>query len=165
MEHPAPGPRRRDPSRPQARHGEKVKPCRECETFYAPTISQIKRNSWLCRPCKADYDSGWRDRRRAAGLRASGGVHDRSLETKHREALRMRLRRMDKSEIPKIRARLAVRRAMEASKLSRKPCGVCDNPKSQAHHDDYSRPLKVTWLCRKHHSEHHRAESSARNRR
>jgi len=42
-------------------------------------------------------------------------------------------------------------------KIIRKPCQVCGKKKSQAHHDDYSRPLSITWLCFKHHREikHH----------
>jgi hypothetical protein len=39
--------------------------------------------------------------------------------------------------------------------LIRKPCEVCSNPKSQAHHDDYTKPLDIRWLCRKHHLQIH----------
>ncbi len=38
--------------------------------------------------------------------------------------------------------------------LKRKPCEVCgtwDN--LERHHDDYSKPLEVRWLCRTHHLE------------
>ncbi len=35
--------------------------------------------------------------------------------------------------------------------LKKEPCSVCGNPNSEAHHSNYSRPLEVTWLCRKHH--------------
>ena len=32
---------------------------------------------------------------------------------------------------------------------------VCGNPKTDAHHKDYMKPLKVIWLCRLHHSRMH----------
>lgn len=38
------------------------------------------------------------------------------------------------------------------------PCEVCGADKSDAHHDDYSRPGDVRWLCRRHHREHHAKE-------
>ena len=36
------------------------------------------------------------------------------------------------------------------------PCEVCGIPESHAHHDDYSRPLDVRWLCEKHHKQLHK---------
>jgi len=35
------------------------------------------------------------------------------------------------------------------------PCEVC-GIKGQSHHNDYSKPLEVRWLCTKHHGEQHR---------
>lgn len=58
-------------------------------------------------------------------------------------------------------ARYAVRNAVRRGDLNRKPCEVCGNPKSQAHHEDYSRPLDVIWLCGPHHS---RADMERRKR-
>ena len=41
-------------------------------------------------------------------------------------------------------------------KIVPEPCRVCGG-KGEAHHEDYSKPLDVMWLCRKHHMElHHR---------
>lgn len=37
-------------------------------------------------------------------------------------------------------------------------CKVCGE-KAQMHHTDYSKPLQVTWLCRKHHLELHRTSA------
>lgn len=33
--------------------------------------------------------------------------------------------------------------------------------KIQAHHDDYSKPLEVRWLCQTHHYEHHKAAAKS----
>jgi len=50
-----------------------------------------------------------------------------------------------------------VNRAVASGKLSREPCEVCGKPDGiHGHHDDYSKPLEVRWLCRKHHDEWHR---------
>lgn len=48
-----------------------------------------------------------------------------------------------------------VYRAVRDGKLSRGTCEVCGSSEVQAHHDDYTQPLNVRWLCRIHHSELH----------
>lgn len=45
-----------------------------------------------------------------------------------------------------------------AQKLIRQPCEICGETKVHAHHDDYSKPLDVRWLCVKHHTLHHNGE-------
>lgn len=43
--------------------------------------------------------------------------------------------------------------------LKKMPCEVCRTEIDvQAHHDDYTKPFDVRWLCRKHHLEHHKLE-------
>lgn len=39
--------------------------------------------------------------------------------------------------------------------LIQSPCEVCGEAKSQAHHDDYSKPWMVRWLCKLHHTDWH----------
>lgn len=45
--------------------------------------------------------------------------------------------------------------AVRTGKIVRQPCEVCGDPKTQGHHEDYSKPLDVRWLCFKHHREAH----------
>jgi hypothetical protein len=56
----------------------------------------------------------------------------------------------------KDRARNATMKAIIAGRLVRQPCEVCGAAKVDAHHDDYSKPLDVRWLCRLHHMAIHR---------
>lgn len=39
--------------------------------------------------------------------------------------------------------------------LEKMPCEKCGAFPAEAHHEDYSRPLDVTWLCKSHHSRRH----------
>lgn len=54
-------------------------------------------------------------------------------------------------------ARAAVSYAVRVGHLVRRPCEVCGEPRAQAHHEDYSRPLEVRWLCLRHHWAQHQA--------
>jgi hypothetical protein len=52
-------------------------------------------------------------------------------------------------------AHIIVGNALRHGKLIRQPC-ACGNPKSEAHHEDYSKPLEVVWLCRRCHIDLHK---------
>lgn len=55
------------------------------------------------------------------------------------------------------KARNSVNNAVRDGRLKRQPCSVCGAKlRIHAHHDDYSKPLDVIWLCAKHHAELHR---------
>ncbi len=66
------------------------------------------------------------------------------------------LRHQREMKADKYYARNAVGNAIRDGKLIRQPCSVCGSLKSQAHHDDYSKPLDVKWLCNEHHRAEHR---------
>ena len=53
------------------------------------------------------------------------------------------------------RAGQRVYMAIKRGVLGRKSCEVCGESNVQAHHNDYSKPLEVVWLCSKHHTIHH----------
>ncbi len=48
-------------------------------------------------------------------------------------------------------ARRQVARAIHRGELVRQPCEVCGGEPAEGHHEDYSKPLNVRWLCRLHH--------------
>ena len=54
------------------------------------------------------------------------------------------------------RAAQVVTRARASGRLIPQPCEECGEPETvHAHHDDYSQPIDVRWLCPKHHREWH----------
>ena len=53
----------------------------------------------------------------------------------------------------RVKARAIVYTSLRKKRILRQPCEVCGNIKSEAHHEDYSRPLFIRWLCRMHHRE------------
>ncbi len=63
---------------------------------------------------------------------------------------------MNREQKQKDNARSYANVYQRRGKLLKQPCEVCGNLKSEKHHDDYSKPLEVRWLCRKHHLEHHK---------
>jgi len=51
-------------------------------------------------------------------------------------------------------AHVILNNALKYKTIERQLCWVCGT-KAEAHHPDYSRPLDVVWLCKKHHHEVH----------
>lgn len=45
--------------------------------------------------------------------------------------------------------------AIRDGRLIPQPCEVCGKKKTQGHHEDYSKPLDVVWLCTRHHADRH----------
>lgn len=57
----------------------------------------------------------------------------------------------------KIKVYEITHKAVRDGVLSKLPCEICGDIEIEFHHEDYDRPLKVNWLCKKHHMERHRA--------
>ena len=50
-------------------------------------------------------------------------------------------------------ANVATNNALRDRRIKKTPCEICGDPNSEAHHEDYSKPLEVRWLCKPHHYE------------
>jgi hypothetical protein len=78
--------------------------------------------------------------------RLANGSHARSIrEWTHRNPAAAKAHRL-------------LRAAIKRGDIKRGPCIECGKPGAHGHHDDYNKPLDVTWLCHLCHMEHHRQE-------
>lgn len=117
--------------------------------------------TWLprCKPCTREQVKANRRKRLAYyqeydRVRYDVGGHrgDASKEAKLRSGRAWNQRNKEKK-----RAHGIVARAIASGRLLRQPCSVCGVSNDvEAHHEDYSKPLDVTWLCTHHHADHRR---------
>jgi hypothetical protein len=54
------------------------------------------------------------------------------------------------------KAHNAVARAIKNGRLTRMPCVRCNKLKTEAHHEDYDKPLDIVWLCCVCHNQRHK---------
>lgn len=87
-------------------------------------------------------------------MRTEAEIREVIKEWNEYRKLKERLRRLGPRQRDKIKARKALSDAIRGGKIKRLPC-ECGDPHSEGHHPDYSKPLKVVWLCRKHHRQLH----------
>jgi hypothetical protein len=72
----------------------------------------------------------------------------RDYYRRNRQAVLAYKKRWNDSNPEKRRAEVAVGNAIRDGRLTRQPCEDCgSDERVEAHHDDYSKPLDVTWLC------------------
>lgn len=76
--------------------------------------------------------------------------HNRNQSATRRAMKTVYGRRVDPQ---KQQARRIIMNAVRDGRAVRLPCEACGDLRSEAHHDDYTQPMKVRWLCFKHHRE------------
>lgn len=117
----------------------------------------------LCTHCDTlkSIDSFNRDRSRRDGyyVFCRECANSKAREYRQKESYKIKRREASKRYRLKNRekelCRSATRNAIFSGKLTRMPCVVCNKKDSEAHHEDYSKPFKIKWLCKKHHTKHH----------
>lgn len=141
--------------------------CHDCGTqFEKVTRGHLNR----CPPCRRAWEKAWRARRKAAGKPVISTKMSRQWHREYeaiwkerpgkREKLaeHQRRYRMDDKLRERHKARWIANRAKAAGILIPQPCEVCGAIRTDAHHDDYTKPLTVRWLCRQCHANHHKAQ-------
>jgi hypothetical protein len=89
---------------------------------------------------RAHYLEYERNRRQRPERKASKEAFRARYEAKHPE---------------KLAAKIILNHAIETGKLKKEVCAVCGANRVEAHHEDYTKPLDVEWLCNMHHRQKH----------
>ena len=67
-------------------------------------------------------------------------------------SMREKLNAWKRNNREKVLAHKKVYNAIKSGKIVRMPCEICGITTAvQDHHEDYTKPLDVIWLCQKHH--------------
>ncbi len=103
-----------------------------------------------CKNCaKKDVKSNYAKRR----AYYSQYEKERYKNPKRKLQIKESLRRQRAANPEKARHRDSYKSALSAGKLQKTPCIHCGAKKVQGHHDDYSKPFDVKWVCFKCHRE------------
>jgi len=65
-------------------------------------------------------------------------------------------RKYRKNNPEKARAHRMLNYHLRSGHITKKPCEKCGDINSEAHHEDYSKPLDVVWLCDQCHKQRHK---------
>ena len=143
--------------------------CVECGNNFETTHSQGKYCSPSCRQ-KGDRKSWNKYRKANAKYRREYQRRHYEEDTKVKTAIRIKkyqetprgkeIRRkiginLKNNHPKKYKARQEVSMAKRKGLITPKPCSVCGKQITEAHHNDYNKPLDVIWLCNLHHREVH----------
>lgn len=109
----------------------------------------------MCSKCNISYQ---RSRRRNPETILKIKAYDilRRKFPDRKEKLKQYLKTYREKFPSKLKCIKVVRLNLRKGKIKKQPCCECGNKKSQAHHEDYRKPLSVIWLCAKHHGIRHR---------
>lgn len=151
-----------------------MKKCRTCGRRFNPTQNQVKKSDFECLKCSRERARKYRAKRKADGNPVISGKmpiewhreylkkYYRDPKNRERRNRQTRERNKIKENSLKVMARTITHHAIERGELVRGKCSVCGNSKTEAHHQDYTKPLIIEWLCKKCHAAEHRPQRGQR---
>ena len=107
-----------------------------------------------CKECnKKDSDRNFKNKM----LDPEWAIKERERQRKKEERRRSEglVKKYEKRKYIKPEANSILGNAIRSGSIKRMPCEICGSKKSEGHHEDYSKPLDVVWLCSRHHSDRH----------
>lgn len=133
--------------------------CNKCQC----EIDTLINNEKICRVC---YRKRWNDNR--AIRKANGTLKSTVMPQEYHSAYLKNWVKGNRGKVidyakkarqaspEKAAAREQLNKALKYGRITKQNCIVCNSPESEAHHEDYSKPLEVFWYCRKHHKQIHK---------
>ena len=79
---------------------------------------------------------------------------------KGKQVQRDSTQRMSEKYPEKLACREQTKKLINKGELTKLPCEICGYEKVQCHHEDYTKPERVRWLCTEHHKILHRKDSN-----
>ena len=139
-----------------------TKHCRTCGATKPCSDFQLRAASKdglsaKCRDCAKAYDK----KRAMLPHRVKARAEYQATESGKAAIARAKKKYISTNPIKRA-AHIAVGNGLRDGKLYKSPCEICGNPVAHAHHDDYSKPLDVRWLCTTHHTEWHKHNTPLR---
>lgn len=122
--------------------------CKKCTK-----ILTGKQTVFCSEKCSKQYlKNAWQKRRKDVVNRA---------RRKRRALLNYALdKKWQQANPEKYKAHKKVQGAVRRGSLVKQPCEKCGDVNVQGHHDDYSKPLVVRWLCVEHHNAWHKKNNA-----
>lgn len=118
--------------------------CPRCDS-----AGPMKKDRNICKACDSRRAVEWARKNRQKKRDANNRHHKKISSKRAAQTARWRQRHP-----LAYKAHIAVNSALRSGSLLRQSCCIC-GAKGHAHHDDYSKPLDIIWLCHSHHMERH----------
>jgi hypothetical protein len=110
--------------------------------------------------CKKDVHNNYKEKKDQYAAYYAGRE-----KTDRRKVWRYEHQKKHRKRDPvKYHCRIITGNAIRDGILIKQPCRICGNPKAEAHHEDYYKPLEVDWLCTKDHREWHKKKEEERKK-
>lgn len=128
-----------------------TRPCSRCKESITVTEAMVRRHKYICGPCESQMATDWARRNREKKRASNNKYHAERSSGRAERTANWRANHPEKRA-----AHQAVQTAVRNGALIKSPCQVCGRAvRIHAHHDDYSKPLDVIWLCHQHHMQRH----------
>lgn len=128
-------------------------------------FKQSRGDRFLCKKCRGFKQKSefFKSNRNPCGMSHACKIcmtlATKKWRSKNKEKMVVYALRWGKNHPIAYEAHRLVKNAIKNKTLIRRPCEECGGTSSQAHHDDYSAPLRVKWLCPLHHVQRHKMMS------